>query len=102
MNLHDIAFGAWLLVKSQLLRLEKRLSPSANFLWKTNEKIEGNNCIWQNAYYLRCFSVPWVLRRPTDIDHRRQVISGFCSHLRLTDTVGLDLMLVSIWSQAAI
>ena len=63
MNLQNIAFGAWLLVKSQLPHLEKRLSLSANYLWKTNEKLEGNNnCIWQNAYYLCCFSVPWVLR----------------------------------------
>ena len=50
----------------------------------------------QNAYYLRRFSVPRILRCPSGIDRACQVISGFGRHLGLTDTLGLDLMLLSI------
>ena len=45
------------------------------------------------------FSVPQVLRCPAGIDCGCQVISGFGRHLELTDTLGLDLMLVSIRCQ---
>ena len=54
------------------------------------------NCVRQNAYYLRRFSVPRVLRCPAGIDRGCWVISGFRHRLGLTDTLGLDLMLVSI------
>ena len=46
-------------------------------------------------HYLRRFSVPRVLLCPTGIDSGCQVISGFGRHLGRTDTLGLDLMLVS-------
>jgi len=42
------------------------------------------------------FSVPQVLQRPASVDQGCQVISGFGRGLELTDTLGLDLMLVSI------
>ena len=41
----------------------------------------------QNAYYLRRFSVPRVLRYPAGIDRGCLVISGFGHHLGLTDTL---------------
>ena len=46
-------------------------------------------------HYLRRFSVLRVLLCPTGIDRGCQVISGFGRHLGMTDTLGLDLMLVS-------
>jgi len=56
-----------------------------------------------NTYYLCCFSVLWVC--PTCIGCGCQVISCFGHHHGLNDTLGLDLMLVSIgyqtrWIQA--
>ena len=46
-------------------------------------------------HYLRRFSVLRVLLCVTGIDRGCQVISGFGRHLGMTDTLGLDLMLVS-------
>ena len=48
-------------------------------------------CVQLIAWYLRHFSVPWVLRRRAGCDRGCQVISGFGRHLGLTDTLGLDL-----------
>ena len=45
------------------------------------------------------FQFPRVWRCPAGIGRRCQVISGFGHHLGLTDTLGLDLMLVSIRCQ---
>ena len=53
-----------------------------------------HDCIWQNAYYSCRFSVAWVLQCPAGVDHRYQVISGFCCHLGLTDTLSLFLKLL--------
>ena len=58
-------------------------------------------CVRQNVYYLRHFSVPRVLRCPTGIDRGCQVTSDFRRRLGLTDTLGLDLMLLSIRCQTS-
>ena len=51
-------------------------------------------CIW--FCFCICFSVLRVLQRPTRIDNRCQVISGFGHHLGLCAILSLDLMPVSI------
>ena len=51
-------------------------------------------CVRQNAYYLRRSSVPRVYDVPRL--SIADVISGFRRHVGLTDTLGLDVMLVSI------
>ena len=71
---------------------EKPFRPKTKYCSQFDTEINAY-CVRQNAFYLRGFSVPRVLRCPAGIDRRCYVNLDFRRNLGLIDTLGLNPML---------